>query len=249
MVWLALNWNHKIVRRTSPLFMLFVTIGVAMVLIAGILLSIGLNSSAQCILYDFFIVMGTVLILSSLLAKNYRMYLIFHRNNSQGIRIRDKNLLKLVAVLLFIALAQFFIYSFAGGPVQPITYYSDSNQYYAYELCASPTAWFQTFRLIAYYVYLFILIVAVGVLGFLTRNIHENFNESKNLAIIVYIYLCMGIIYVPLYYVQGDSTSSEDIRYLIVAINMTVLMIATLVILFSFLIYKTEQSKRKAKIR
>ena len=55
MAWLALNWNERPVRRSSPLFLLLITLGVALVLLAGIFNSIGLDSSAMCALYDFFL--------------------------------------------------------------------------------------------------------------------------------------------------------------------------------------------------
>ena len=242
--WLIYRWNHKILRRSSPLFLLLIIVGILLVLTAGIIMSAGLSSSAMCILYVFFLVTGMTLILANLLVKNWRIYKIFSNRRADAVQLSDLQLLAITAFLVVLIWIQFFVYSFAGGTIALTRLQGKDNPFYVFDLCESPTAWFQTFQIIAYYVFFAILVVTTGVLGFLTRKAHAGYSESRNIALIIYIYVCMAIIFIPLYYVQGLSTNSQDTRYVIVSISMLILMLATLLILFLPKILLIERTRR-----
>lgn len=155
------------------------------------------------------------LILANLLVKNWRIYKIFSNRRADAVQLSDLQLLAITGMLLILILIQFFVYSFAGGTIALTRLQGKDNPFYVFDLCESPTAWFQTFQIIAYYVFFFVLAAITGVLGFLTRSAHAGYSESRNMAMIIYIYLCIAIIFIPLYYVQGLSTNSQDTRFVI----------------------------------
>lgn len=247
-VWLALNWKEKTVRRCSPLFLCLITIGIALVLVAGIVNSCGLDSSAACAVYALFLMTGITLILACILAKTWRIYQIFSNRSSSALLIDDKKLLLIPALFLLITLSLYFIYIFAGGLIEAVEKQGNANVFYTYIICESPTSWFQTFFLILFYCYLSLFVLGIAALGHMTRSIYVNYNESKHLAIIVWIYTSMAIIFIPLYYVQGSSSSSQAIRYVIISVNMCILMTVTLMVIFIPVIKATETAKQKRKL-
>jgi hypothetical protein len=248
-VWLALNWNEKPVRQGSPLFLLLINFGVLLVCIAGIFNSIGLDSSAMCALYTFFLLTGITLILACILAKNWRIYQIFSNKKSSAVVLEDKKLLVFPAVLMFVTLIFYFVYIFAGGLIVAAQKSSNSNNYYTYLICESPTSWFQMFMLILFYAYLVVLVAGLAFLSYMTRSVHSRYSKSRYLAIVVYTYICLGVIFIPLYYVQGSSTSSQSIRYILVSINMIILMSVTLFMLFVPLIRTTSLANKQNAAR
>ena len=159
--------------------------------------------------------------------------------------LHDKKLLLVPAVLMLLTLIFYFVYIFAGGLIIAAEKSGDSNNFYSYLICESPTQWFQIFMFILFYAYLAVLVAGVAFLSYVTRSIQRHYSESWYLAIIVYTYICIAVIFIPLYYVQGSSTSSQSIRYTIISICMCILMGVTLMMLFVPLIKVTETVKRR----
>jgi hypothetical protein len=222
-------------------------LGVVFVLLGGIFTSVGLTDSTMCILHVSALVFGMTLIISSLMAKNWRIYRIFNNPNASALKISDWYIVACPLVLSLVSLALIFLYSFAGGTLELRKFEGNQNVFYAFELCTSPTQWFQNFMLIMFYVYFFILLAFTASLALLTRHAHNSFRESKTIAVIIYIYFCMGIIFIPLYYVQGQSTDSQTTRYVIEAINITILMLATKAIIFVPEVIETRSWNRSIK--
>ena len=230
LVWTIVYRNE--LRRSSPVFLSLLLTGIILVFVSLILISIGLKSSAMCILSDFFMFVGITLIVSNLMSRNYRVYAIFTNPTASAIHIRDQHLLRINGICMTLTLIQWGVYSFAGGVVTPTVFYGDDNKFYAYTLCESPSSWFQTFRIIAMWVYFVVLVLMVGLLGFLTRKINKLYNESQAVSIIAYMYLMFAIIFAPLYYLVGGSTDGEISRYLDILIPFTISAYTTMVVLF-----------------
>lgn len=245
--WVLWNRNDPIVRRKSPTFMSLIGLGIVMVLLGGLWISIGLTNSTMCILYVFFLVTGMSLILACLMAKTWRIYRIFCNASARAIRISDLRLLIFPLVILSLGWIQFFVYSFAGGLIVPTRVVADSNPYYVFDICESPTSWLQVFQLISYYAYFFILICITAWMAWLSRHASAQYRETKMVAIIIYLYLCMGAIYAPLYYVQQNFTNSQDTRLAIVLLNVCILMLATILCIFLPTILEQIRAKRKRR--
>ena len=230
--WVFLNRKHPILRRKSPLFLSFILLGVILILIAGILLAIGLKDSTLCILHAFALVWGLTLIVSSLMAKNWRIYRIFNNPKALALYISDRYIIAFPAVMSLVSLGLLFTYAFAGGTLNLEQFVADQNSFYVFELCASPASWSQVFMVIFFYAYFLTLFAFTASLAMLTRHAHNSFRESKTIASIIYMYFCMGIIFIPLYYVQGQSTDSQATRFVIQSLNICILMIATKAVIF-----------------
>lgn len=247
--WVILNWSDKTLRRSSPLFLLLINVGIASILVAGIIMAIGLSDSAMCILYVFFLVTGLTLVIASLLCKNWRIYRIFSNSRADSVNISDIQLVGFTAFLLALTWIQFFVFSFAGGIITLTRMQGKNNPFYVFDLCESPTAWFQTFQIIFYYTYCGLLFLLTAIVGLWTRSVNKHYNESSAIAVIIYIYVCIAIIFIPLYYVQGASTDSQTTRFIIVSIAITILMLSTLLILFFAKILQVSKNHRNRNIQ
>lgn len=248
-VFVVVYWDHRLLRRDSPMFLLLILLGVLLVAVSGIIMAVGLTTSTLCILTDAFLVLGLTLIIANLLAKNWRIYRIFSNSSAYALRISDVDLMLFNIVLLTLTLIQLFVYSYAGGAVRPVVFWSEENRFYAYANCVCPSEGFQLARVILWYVYFGILFVATAVLGFLTRKVRYGYNESGVIATIVYIYICIGIVFIPLYYTQGSSADSQQTRVVLHSVALAVLMFATLTILFAPKIVRILRYERRHKRR
>ena len=85
----------------------------------------------------------------------------------------------------------------------------------------------------------------------MTRKTMIDFNESWDVGFIVYSWLAITVIYAPLYYLQGDSTNSNQTIYTIRFIAIALAIILTILILFAKkikLIYISEKHERARRL-
>lgn len=197
--------------------------------------------------FVFFLILELTLIISSLMAKTWRIHRIFNNPNAAALHISDKRLLLFPAVLMSLFMLFCIIYCFASGPLILKREQGQSNPFYVFDLFSSRSDWFQIFSVIFFYVYFFILFAITATMAFLTRQAHAPYRESKSITMIIYIYLSMGIIYIPLYYLQSDSMDSQDTRLAIACLNIGLLMLATLLIIYLPPILNLRRKQRRSK--
>lgn len=239
--------NDRCMKISSPLFMALTTFGLFQVLVSNILLSIGLSSSAMCILTNFFLLSGLTFIVSSVLAKNYRVYRIFTNPSATAIRIKDGSLVQITIILVLFTWIMWAITSFASGPIKIVYSTGQDNLFYTYGLCEAPSEWFQTFQIIFWYVYFVTLFLVAGFLGFLTRNVRDVFNESANVTTTAFCYLTFAIIFAPLYYIQINTTNSNETRWVIQALSVCFLSAVTLILLICPAIWRFYRLKLRGQ--
>ena len=250
-IWAIITYyrNDKYIKRCSPFFMALMTIGILQVLISNILLSIGLDSSTMCILTNFFLLSGLSFIVASILAKNYRVYRIFSNSYSTALRIDDSALFTFTVVIVGTTWIIWGITSFADGPIKVVVGISDDNPFYTYGICKVTTQWFQVAQIIFWYVFYVCLFLLTNLLGFLTRNVHDVFNESVNITVVAFGYIMFAIIFAPLYYVQSNTTNSNTTRWIIQAYSVCFLSAMTLALLHFPAIWRFYKIKRKINRR
>lgn len=237
--------KDKFIKRCSPFFMALVTLGIMLVLISNILFSIGLTSSAMCILTNFFLLSGLSFIVANILAKNYRVYKIFSNPSATAVTMNDQTLFVFTLVIVGVTWIVWAITSFADGPIKVFVNVGADNPFYTYGYCRVKSQWFQDFQIIFWYVYFIGLFLLTGLLGFLTRNVHGVFNESLNVTTIAFGYIAFAIIFAPLYYIQSNTTNSNHLRWVIQALSVCFLSTMTMAILLCPTLWKFYKLKRK----
>lgn len=225
--------------------MALITFGVMQVLISNILLSLGLDSSAMCILTNFFLLSGVAFIVANILAKNYRVYRIFSNVKAKALTINDSSLFVFTVVIVGITWIMWAVTSFADGPIKIVIGSGADNPYYVYGLCRVASQWFQDFQIIFWYVYFISLFLLAGFLGFLTRNVNHIFNESTNVTVVAFAYISFAIIFAPLYYIQSNTTNSNNTRVAIQALSVCILSAVTMALLHLPTLWKFYKIKRK----
>ena len=229
--------------------MAMLSLGVLQVLISNILFAIGLTNSTMCILTNFFLVSGVTFIISSILAKNYRIYRIFTNPQATAIQLQDHTLFQFLLILVIVTWSFWAITSFADGPIIVVYESGVDNRFYTYGICQVKSSWFQTFQIIVWYVYFVGLFLIAGILGFLTRHARDVFNESANVTITTACYIAFAAIFGPLYYIQSNTTNSNNIRWVIQAMSVCILSVITIVLLLGHPLWRAFKFNRLAAKR
>lgn len=213
LAFIAFNRQNRIIRRSGFSSSMVILIGLLLTEISQIFMCLSLTS-ALCKLIDIFMLIGISFVISTLCAKLFRIYRIFQNPTAQAINITDRHLIVFTVVTTIVTMLIYILYSSIGGGLQPVTK-SSSNPFYTYIICEVPNDAIQLTGLITFYVYYISYFLIAAILCFLTRKTMRQFNESLNVAFIVYSWLGLCIIYAPIYYAQSNSTDSNQTRYAI----------------------------------
>lgn len=232
-VMLFVLWKrrHPVIRKSSPVFCMLILLGILFIELSLMFYTFGLTD-AICYLDDVFLLTGISLIIANLLMKSYRIYAIFHNSSATAVHISDKILLLWSMVILLMTWTMFVLYSTLGGGLHAIIIQSKSNRFYQFVMCEVDNGTFQNIFLISFYVYFVILFLAAAVLGFLNRKVASVYSESQEVVMVVYSWLGLVILYAPIYYVQGDSTDSKDVRFAVRLMSTLLASFFTLLFLY-----------------
>jgi hypothetical protein len=231
MIFVLAKAEHPTIRKSSPVFCLLILLGIFFIELSFMFYSFTLTD-AICSLDDWFLVTGVGLVIANLLAKSYRIYVIFNNRSAQAVSISDWTLFAFTGVILLITWLMMILYVTLGGGLEAQTIQSSSDRFYRYVICQVPNSTFQTLFLIAFYVFFVLLFVAAAISAFVNRNISSAYSESAAVAMVVYLWISLAILYAPIYYVQGGSTDSNQVRYALRFIATILACLLTLIFLF-----------------
>lgn len=251
LAFVILKRNHRIIRNSGLYSSVLVLLGLLCGELSMIFMCVGI-SRVICSLIDIFLLLGICLVIGTLVAKLYRIYRIFQNPTAQAVYITDKDLFIFVCLITLGCFTLLVLYETIGGGLRPITKSADSNPLYTYNICEVPNETIQLTFTIIFYVYFVSIFVIAGILAFLTRRTAREFNESFDVGMVVYTWLGIALIYAPIYYVQGDSTNSNQIRIAARFIAFTLALILTMGILYwgkVWRIIKLEMKLRKRQRR
>lgn len=240
--------DEKVVKMTSPFFSQLILIGIDLCLISQIFWGVT-QSGFTCFVKIWLLAIGFGLIMGNLLAKTYRIFKIFNNPSVTATVMKDIDLLKFSIVILAIEIALLCVYCFVSGTPKPIFIQSTSDSLLLIIQCSVPSGFIQTFGTITLLVFNGLLILCGVVIAYVSRHVESSFNESKYIAITVYIYLLVVIILLPLYYTAGDSGSSVNRQYILRNISVLAAMYFTLVALFVPKIMNIYRSRKAAERR
>lgn len=240
--------KEKVIKKTSPFFSQLILFGVDLCFASLIVWEIP-QSTLTCIFKLWLLCIGFGLIMGNLLAKTWRIYKIFSNLSVTSLVIKDSDLLKFSGIVVLGEIILLSVYSFASGLPKVVHTQSLSDNLLLITQCKAPSGFVQLALTITLFVYNGLLILAAVYLAYKTRNVDSAFNESKYIALTVYIYLLVGIILLPLYYTAGDSPSSFRRQFVIRNLAIIVAMYFTLIALFIPKIILVQKLKKEEKKR
>ncbi|KAF9299672.1 hypothetical protein BGZ74_008773 [Mortierella antarctica] len=218
MVIVILHRHAQVIKASSPLFCCLELVGFIMLYISTIL---GLDIPVQgvCVARPLTLNIGFMLVVSNIVAKNFRVYRIFHNIYVTKRVIRDSHLLKIVGTIMFVNIAIMAVW-FAKTPptLQQVTM-GDLTTYFTCNIqSGTGTPFFAV--LFAYNV---ALLLVATYLAYKNRNVAANYNECRQIAFVVYNILLSGCIALPtLFLPQGQYFTSFFLSNIVLLFGTTV---------------------------
>lgn len=248
-IYFYLNRKERVIKRTSHIFTQLMLIGVLSCLVSQLFWSIG-QSVTICILKIWFMAIGFGLIMGNLLAKTYRIYLIFNNKTLKSVVIEDKTLIYFSLSIMLLEIIFLSIYSFTGGLPSPVIFYDTFNPLDAYVQCRVDSDFVQLWGIITILLLNGILIICGGIVAFITRKVDSSYNESKHIASVTFLYLLACALSIPLYYSSPETVYGCKTQFLIRTIAIMMCLLGTLFILFLPIVVSVEREKidRKKQI-
>ncbi|GJJ68283.1 gamma-aminobutyric acid type B receptor [Entomortierella parvispora] len=192
--------NAQIIKASSPLFCCLELCGFILLYLSTIM-GLDIPSRFICEARPFTMNVGFVLVVSNIVAKNFRVYRIFHNIYVAKRVIRDSHLLKIVGAILAVNLIIMGVWFVKTPPkLQQVTM-SDFTTYWE---CNS-----QAGESTPYFVVLFVynvsLLLIATYLAYMNRNVAANYNECRQIAFVVYNILLSGCIAMPTIFLPPDQ--------------------------------------------
>lgn len=226
------NQHHPRVKSLSPLFLLFIIMGICCSLV-GVFLFLIYPTQVNCILKLIFLFIGFGLIFGSLAAKSYRIYKIFIVIRIRTTRYSNAELcMFIVFVLLGEITLLLLLFLLAGKPIPRIAY-DTNDQLYSFIFCSSPDPNSALALFISLILYNLLVIGTSAVLAFRTRKVRSEFNESGSIALVAYSCLLVITITVPLYFAMTPTKNHACYQNAILYISGTLIPVCSLLFLFA----------------
>lgn len=187
------------IRAASPVFMIISLLGVQF-LFGAVVALVSPVSKASCSTLSALVNLGITLTFGPLAAKTWRLNKIFNRSKLSVFRCSNRKLMMIIVAQIAVELTLLIPWQIIS-PFEPITreVIQGSGRVHQYSQC-----WVQEEGLTFFYIAAImkgILIVYMAMLAFTTRKITGHFNESSQIAMVIYnflfiIALIVGIIMV-----------------------------------------------------
>ncbi|KAF9973090.1 hypothetical protein BGZ73_003709 [Actinomortierella ambigua] len=221
-------WKRKdpVIKASSPYFCVLEIIGIILAYFV-VPLRTGLTRVSSCISMPIIIVLGSTLLLGSLIVKNLRIYRIFSNVFYNKYAIRNSLLARQMAVIVTICMLPPILYVIVASP-EP-TYASISSNKTAI-LCLPGNndmgEEVQTIFMVFMLLPNFVLLMIAGFLAYSTQNVAANWNEAKAMAYTIYNIVFSSLICIPTMFFPDDLYRAS------VLIQDTMILFASTVSLF-----------------
>jgi hypothetical protein len=215
---------------SSLLFVELIIVGAAMIY-ASLFFWVLETTTAMCNLRYWLAGVGFVLMFSALLTKTWRVWRIFHEHSLKMIKLTNSYLLRIMAVAICIEITVLIIWSAAFTPAVETVIVDNYRPVLNYRICTDDTSLPFAIVLI---IYKALIILGGVVLGFWSRKIRSEYNESKFILIAMYNITFACLILLVLFAIH---ISDRRIDFLIRSIAILWGVTATLCILLIPKIY------------
>ncbi|KAG0328346.1 hypothetical protein BGZ99_005529 [Dissophora globulifera] len=182
----------QVIKASSPLFCCLELCGFILLYIATIM-GLDIPNNIICMARPFTLNVGFVLVVSNIVAKNFRVYRIFHNIYVTKRVIKDAHLLKIVGTIL---VGNLIIMAFWFFKTPPALVQITGPDFTSYWTCDNASG-----NSIPFFVLIFIynaaLLLVATYLAYMNRNVAANYNECRQIAFVVYNILLSGCLAVP----------------------------------------------------
>lgn len=207
----ALLFKHRqspVLRAACIPFLLNLLLGVLLMYAAIPFAGIAEPSAVQCAAPMWLLGTGFCIAFGSLFVKTWRVYRIFSSQILRVIQLTNGQLFAYVGVLLLVEVTILVVWQVVG-PLTP-TLYLDVSANVSHTTCASShgAALYGTF--FAWKGALFLLSMAVA---WLVRHAHDVFNESRHLAVTLYVCFFLLAVLLPLLRLLDGQYQREAYAY------------------------------------
>jgi len=216
--YLIIHRNFIEIRRSSPLFLITMLVGIVLAF-SSIITFIGKPNKFICMLRPYILVLTFGLTFFSLLLKTFRIKVIFNKTN---IQVKDSNLILYLSIILGFQLILVTIWSIIAGMEPVVKIVSKEMHYY---VC-------QNKNNVGTYIQLVIIIfngltLLYGCyLAYRVKNVYSEYNESKVIGLSIYgIVICM-IILIFIVNIKGlDHTTLFLIQSLMIILSADIILV------------------------
>ncbi|KAI8600355.1 7 transmembrane sweet-taste receptor of 3 GCPR-domain-containing protein [Dissophora ornata] len=192
--------DAQVIKASSPLFCCLELCGFILLYFSAIM-GLDIPTKFLCIARPFTLNVGFILVVSNIVAKNFRVYRIFHNIYVTKRVIRDSHLLKIVGTILAINMVIMTIWFIRTPPtLQQITMGDFTTYWDCNSQAGESTPYF-----VLLFVYNVVLLLLATYLGYKNRNVAANYNECRQIAFVVYNILLSGCIAMPTVFLPRDQ--------------------------------------------
>lgn len=197
---LLAKYEHTpVMRLASPWFLGITLFGLAM-MFGTIIATMGQPTEASCTVRDWLGFVGFVVAMSSIVAKTYRVDVIFRkRRRIKKVSITNVELIKYVVGIIAPIIILMIVWTILDRP-QP-SYSNDFTNLRINVVCRSKSiGW-----IVGAFIYCAVLLLLGLVLSFRTRSVPDGFNETWYVYISGYITVLFGVLGVVLGFLNMSS--------------------------------------------
>ncbi|KAG0372302.1 hypothetical protein BGX24_000432, partial [Mortierella sp. AD032] len=217
--------NSQIIKASSPLFCCLELFGFILLYFSTIM-GLDIPTKFVCIARPMTLNVGFVLVVSNIVAKNFRVYRIFHNIYVTKRVIRDSHLLKIVGTLMSVNLGIMTAWFVMTPPKLQQYVMTDFTTYWD---CNSQSGESTPFFVVLF-VYNVSLLLIATYLAYRNRNVAANYNECREIAFVVYNILLSGCIAMPTVFLPQDQYLTKFFLS-----NVVLLFGTTVSLMFMFL--------------
>ncbi|KAF9187690.1 hypothetical protein BGZ51_001137 [Haplosporangium sp. Z 767] len=217
--------NSEVIKASSPLFCCLELCGFIL-LYTSTIMGLDIPTKFVCVARPVTLNVGFVLVVSNIVAKNFRVYRIFHNIYVTKRVIRDSHLLKIVGTLLTVNLIIIVAWFITTPPKLQQTITEDFTTYWDCDSeAAGSTPYFAVL-----FIYNISLLLIATYLAYRNRNVAANYNECRQIAFVVYNILLSGCIAMPTVFLPKNQYLTKFFLS-----NVVLLFGTTVSLMFMFL--------------
>jgi len=214
------NRNALVIRRSSPLFLYFMLIGI-LIAFGSVITYIGKPNEIICTVRPVVIVLAFGLSFLALFVKTFRIKVIFDKSD---IKVQDKYLLLYSGSILLLELIIVGAWTFLDRMKPVIRYIGTKMHYYT----CSNVGKYGTYFQYALLVINAIILLYGCYLAIKVKDVYSDYNESKVIGLSIYgIMICMII--------QLIISAVDSLGHSVIFIIQSLMIILSSVILLTFM--------------
>ncbi|KAG0214373.1 hypothetical protein BGX28_002190 [Mortierella sp. GBA30] len=192
--------DAQVIKASSPMFCCLELCGFILMYISTIM-GLDIPSNFVCMARPLALDVGFVLVVGNIVAKNFRVYRIFHNIYVTKRVIKDSHLLKIVGTMLIGNLIIMAIWFLKTPPTLQQIIAPDFKTYWACNsVRGTSTPYFAVL-----FLYNAVLLLIATYLGYKNRDVAANYNECRQIAFVVYNILLSGCLAMPTVFLPQDQ--------------------------------------------